>query len=171
MLYIFRVDTGSMMTLEMSLALETVAHLRRAVASTWSIPEDKQVGLESKTESCKNLYLCKYLQRNSNSTHFAIILPFFFLQIIAFQLRTSEEPILLSCRFSLSYFLLLLLTKKTGFGVVPIILPINRLQFQVLLISGGESLEPDERVCKYTAGSSDTNPIFLFSMARLHMSS
>ena len=37
---------------------------------------------------------------------------------------------------------------------------------QVLLISGGESLEPDERVCKYTAGSSDTNPIFLFSMAR-----
>ena len=43
MLYIFRVDTGSMMTLEMSLALETVAHLRKAVASTWSIPEDKQV--------------------------------------------------------------------------------------------------------------------------------
>ena len=43
MLYIFRVDTGSMMTLEMSLALETVAHLRKAVASTWSIPEEKQV--------------------------------------------------------------------------------------------------------------------------------
>lgn len=37
---------------------------------------------------------------------------------------------------------------------------------KVLLISGGESLEPEERVCKYTAGSSDTNPIFLFSMAR-----
>ena len=51
------------------------------------------------------------------------------------------------------------------------ILPQDLLQFQVLLISGGESLEPDERVCKYTAGSSDTNPIFLFSMARLHMSS
>ena len=50
MLYIFRVDTGSMMTLEMSLALETVAHLRRAVASTWSIPEDKQVGMESRTK-------------------------------------------------------------------------------------------------------------------------
>ena len=50
MLYIFRVDTGSMMTLEMSLALETVAHLRRAVASTWSIPEDKQVGLESRAK-------------------------------------------------------------------------------------------------------------------------
>ena len=37
----------------------------------------------------------------------------------------------------------------------------------MLLISGGEALELDERVCKYTAGSSDTNPIFLFSMASL----
>lgn len=50
MLYIFRVDTGSMMTLEMSLALETVAHLRRAVASTWSIPEDKQVNKSSSSD-------------------------------------------------------------------------------------------------------------------------
>jgi hypothetical protein len=79
MLYIFRVDTGSMITLEMNLALETVSHLKKAVASTWGIPTDKQV----------------------------------------------------------------------------------------LLISGGESLEPEERVCKYTAGSSDTNPIFLFSMASI----
>eukprot|EP00092_Neocalanus_flemingeri_P034467 GFUD01037478.1.p1 GENE.GFUD01037478.1~~GFUD01037478.1.p1 ORF type:complete len:1402 (+),score=479.73 GFUD01037478.1:84-4289(+) len=79
MLYIFRVDTGCMITLEMNLALETVAHLKKAVETTWSIPEEKQV----------------------------------------------------------------------------------------LLISGGESLEPDERVCKYTAGSSDTNPIFLFSMASI----
>lgn len=83
MLYIFRVDTGSMMTLEMSLALETVAHLRKSVAGTWGIPQDKQV----------------------------------------------------------------------------------------LLISGGESLEPEERVCKYTAGSSDTNPIFLFSMASIESGS
>ena len=36
---------------------------------------------------------------------------------------------------------------------------------QVLLISGGESLEDEERVCKYAAGT-DTNPIFLFSLAR-----
>ena len=43
MLYIFRVDTGAMMTLEMSLALETVTHLKRAVASTWGIAVDKQV--------------------------------------------------------------------------------------------------------------------------------
>ena len=41
----------------------------------------------------------------------------------------------------------------------------------MLLISGGESLEPEERVCKYTAGSSDTNPIFLFSVASIENSS
>ena len=43
MLYIFRVDTGCMINLEMSLALETVTHLRNAVAATWGIPQDKQV--------------------------------------------------------------------------------------------------------------------------------
>lgn len=35
----------------------------------------------------------------------------------------------------------------------------------MLLISGGENLEDEERVCKYAAGT-DTNPIFLFSLAR-----
>nr|CAH7722811.1 unnamed protein product [Callosobruchus chinensis] len=33
---------------------------------------------------------------------------------------------------------------------------------QVLLISGGECLDPNKRVCSYSAGT-DTNPIFLFS--------
>ena len=33
MLYIFRVDTGCMINLEMSLALETVTHLRNAVVA------------------------------------------------------------------------------------------------------------------------------------------
>ncbi|XP_067001490.2 RB1-inducible coiled-coil protein 1 isoform X2 [Anabrus simplex] len=33
---------------------------------------------------------------------------------------------------------------------------------QVLLVSGGESLEPTSRVCSYSAGT-DTNPIYLFS--------
>ena len=33
---------------------------------------------------------------------------------------------------------------------------------QVLLISGGESLEDNTNVCNYSAGT-DTNPIFLFS--------
>ena len=41
---------------------------------------------------------------------------------------------------------------------------------QVLLISGGESLEPEERVCKYSAGSSDSNPIFLYSVSSLESS-
>ena len=40
---------------------------------------------------------------------------------------------------------------------------------QVLLISGGESLDPEERVCKYSAGT-DTNPIFLFSMLNIESS-
>ena len=40
---------------------------------------------------------------------------------------------------------------------------------QVLLISGGESLDPEERVCKYAAGT-DTNPIFLFSMLNIESS-
>ncbi|RZB40644.1 RB1-inducible coiled-coil protein 1, partial [Asbolus verrucosus] len=35
---------------------------------------------------------------------------------------------------------------------------------QVLLISGGEHLHPEARVCSYPAGT-DTNPIFLFSKA------
>jgi hypothetical protein len=38
------------------------------------------------------------------------------------------------------------------------------------LISGGESLEPEERVCKYSAGSSDSNPIFLYSVSSLESS-
>merc|ERR1719210_3150043 len=37
---------------------------------------------------------------------------------------------------------------------------------QVLLISGGDSLDSEERVCKYSAGT-DTNPIFLFSMLNI----
>ncbi|XP_071802766.1 RB1-inducible coiled-coil protein 1-like [Asterias amurensis] len=38
-------------------------------------------------------------------------------------------------------------------------LPVDK---QVLLISGGQSLDPHIRVCSYSAGT-DTNPIFLFS--------
>ncbi|XP_076764076.1 autophagy-related 17 isoform X2 [Xylocopa sonorina] len=37
---------------------------------------------------------------------------------------------------------------------------------QVLLMSGGESLEPSTRVCSYSAGT-DTNPIYLFSKAAI----
>ncbi|XP_014260656.1 RB1-inducible coiled-coil protein 1 isoform X2 [Cimex lectularius] len=37
---------------------------------------------------------------------------------------------------------------------------------QVLLVSGGECLEPNVRVCSYSAGT-DTNPIFLFSKSSI----
>ena len=42
----------------------------------------------------------------------------------------------------------------------------NHFSLQVLLISGGESLDNDEKVCKYNAGT-DTNPIFLFNLANI----
>lgn len=37
---------------------------------------------------------------------------------------------------------------------------------QVLLVSGGECLDPSARVCSYSAGT-DTNPIFLFSKSSI----
>ena len=43
MLFIFRVDVGSMINLDMNLALETVAHLKTALANYCNIPVDKQV--------------------------------------------------------------------------------------------------------------------------------
>ncbi|XP_065332852.1 RB1-inducible coiled-coil protein 1 isoform X2 [Cloeon dipterum] len=75
MLYVFHVETGSMMTYDMNLALESVAHLKGVIGRMCSIPPDKQV----------------------------------------------------------------------------------------LLVSGGESLDSNNRVCQYSAAGTDTNPIFLFS--------
>ncbi|XP_064624554.1 RB1-inducible coiled-coil protein 1-like [Lineus longissimus] len=40
---------------------------------------------------------------------------------------------------------------------------------QVLLISGGEHLDPNQRVCSYSSGT-DTNPIFLFSKSTIESS-
>lgn len=34
---------------------------------------------------------------------------------------------------------------------------------QVLLINGGESLNPDSRVCSYSSAGTDTSPIFVFN--------
>ena len=53
MLYIFRVDTGSMVTLDMGLALETVAHLKRAMETTCAIPQEKQVSMSANTWNCE----------------------------------------------------------------------------------------------------------------------
>ncbi|KAK3908461.1 RB1-inducible coiled-coil protein 1 [Frankliniella fusca] len=47
MLYIFHVDTGSMMTFEMNLALESVAHLKEVIERACRIPPEKQVLLVS----------------------------------------------------------------------------------------------------------------------------
>ncbi|RWS26796.1 RB1-inducible coiled-coil protein 1-like protein [Leptotrombidium deliense] len=41
---------------------------------------------------------------------------------------------------------------------------------QVLLISGGESLNDDARVCSYSAAGTDTSPIFLFSKSTIESS-
>ncbi|XP_071450707.1 RB1-inducible coiled-coil protein 1-like isoform X2 [Hetaerina americana] len=81
MLYIFHVDTGTMMTFDMNLALESVSQLKEVVAREIHIPVEKQV----------------------------------------------------------------------------------------LLVSGGESLDPNARVCSYSAGT-DTNPIYLFSLASIESS-
>ena len=40
---------------------------------------------------------------------------------------------------------------------------------QVLLISGGQTLDPTHRVCSYSAGT-DTNPIFLFCKTAIESS-
>lgn len=44
-----------------------------------------------------------------------------------------------------------------------------RGDLQVLLISGGENLDPNARVCSYSSGT-DTNPIFLFSKSTIESS-
>lgn len=75
MLYVFQVDTGSHLTFDMKYATDTVANLKKAIASRTDISEDKQV----------------------------------------------------------------------------------------LLISGGESLNSHQRVCSYSSAGTDTSPIFLFA--------
>lgn len=47
MLYIFHVDTGTMMTFEMNLALESVGQLKDVIEKSCKIPVDKQVLLVS----------------------------------------------------------------------------------------------------------------------------
>ncbi|XP_022248429.1 RB1-inducible coiled-coil protein 1-like isoform X2 [Limulus polyphemus] len=51
MLYIFHVETGMMMTFDINLALETVAHLKGVISKECKIPEEKQVLLASGGET------------------------------------------------------------------------------------------------------------------------
>ncbi|CAG7838501.1 unnamed protein product [Allacma fusca] len=47
MLYVFQVDTGTMITFDMTLALNTVSNLKEAIWSSYRIPVDRQVLLVS----------------------------------------------------------------------------------------------------------------------------
>ena len=61
MLYIFLVDTGNMIQLDMNLALEKVEYLKGVIARSCSIPPEKQVLLISGGESLDgNEMVCKY---------------------------------------------------------------------------------------------------------------
>ncbi|CAG2107822.1 unnamed protein product [Medioppia subpectinata] len=61
MLYIFLVESGSMMTFDMNLALQTVANLKKAIAIQCQVPEEKQVLLISGGESLNTTArVCSY---------------------------------------------------------------------------------------------------------------
>ncbi|XP_013791156.1 RB1-inducible coiled-coil protein 1-like, partial [Limulus polyphemus] len=61
MLYIFHVETGTMMTFDMNLALESVGHLKRIICKEYKIPEEKQVLLISGGESLEpTTRVCSY---------------------------------------------------------------------------------------------------------------
>ena len=61
MLYVFLVDTGTMIQLDMNLALEKVEYLKGVIARSCSIPPEKQVLLISGGESLDaNETVCKY---------------------------------------------------------------------------------------------------------------
>lgn len=69
MLYVFQVDTGTMMTLEMRLVMDTVANLKRAIAMKTDIPEDKQVLLISGGESLNNTQkVCSYSSAGTDTS-------------------------------------------------------------------------------------------------------
>lgn len=61
MLYIFHVDTGTMLSVEMNLALEDASMLKEAIKKITGIPSDKQVLLASGGESLEpNVRVCSY---------------------------------------------------------------------------------------------------------------
>lgn len=69
MLYVFQVETGTMMTFEMRLAMEKVGNLKKAIASRTEIPEDKQVLLISGGESLNNMQpVCSYSSAGTDTS-------------------------------------------------------------------------------------------------------
>lgn len=69
MLFVFQVDTGTMMTFEMRLVMDTVANLKRAIAMQTNIAEDKQVLLISGGESLTNTQkVCSYSSAGTDTS-------------------------------------------------------------------------------------------------------
>ncbi len=58
MLYIFLVDNGSMLNLDVDLALKSVAYLRSVIASAFGIQETKQVRSQDKDSHNLHFPLC-----------------------------------------------------------------------------------------------------------------
>jgi RB1-inducible coiled-coil protein 1 len=69
MLFVFQVDTGTMMTFDIKLVTETVASLKKAIAMKTDIPEDKQVLLISGGESLNNTQkICSYSSAGTDTS-------------------------------------------------------------------------------------------------------
>lgn len=69
MLYVFRVDTGTMMTFEMRLAMDKVGNLKKAIATKTDIPEEKQVLLISGGESLNSMQrVCSYSSAGTDTS-------------------------------------------------------------------------------------------------------
>lgn len=69
MLYVFQVENGTMMTFEMSLALDTVYNLKLAIAQRTEIPFEKQVLLISGGESLSDMQrVCSYSSAGTDTS-------------------------------------------------------------------------------------------------------
>nr|CAD7257996.1 unnamed protein product [Timema shepardi] len=159
MLYIFHVDTGRMMTFEMNLALERYCEKYRPIPSvdcnevykgenTKENDGDEVCGKKTAQETYKE----RGVEENTKYTRERR------------RLEAIKGGIMVEEEFVHDHLVSVL---GMCFSVVQLKEVIERAcripaDKQVLLVSGGESLDPNARVCSYSAGA-DTNPIFLFS--------
>uniref|UniRef100_A0A6G1SNZ5 RB1-inducible coiled-coil protein 1 n=1 Tax=Aceria tosichella TaxID=561515 RepID=A0A6G1SNZ5_9ACAR len=87
MLYVFQVDTGTMMTFDMKLVTETVAYLKKTIAMKTDIPEDKQVLLISGGESLTNTQrICSYSSAGTDTS------PIFLFAKINIEAQQPPQP-------------------------------------------------------------------------------
>lgn len=86
MLYVFLVDTGSMLTLDMNLAMGSVAALKESIYDKTGIPEDKQVLLINGGEGLNvKSRVCDYCAGTDTS-------PIFLFSKTAIELSTPPTP-------------------------------------------------------------------------------